>query len=77
MFSCLVWQCDPSLLCSAMIKFRINLLNSATYVWLVMKLLFYADCHGALGVVDPANLKVILCEGFKIECAHRDHRQRW
>ena len=40
-----------------------------------MKLLFYADCLGALGAGDPANLKVILWEGFKIECAHRDHHR--
>ncbi|KAK8456228.1 hypothetical protein SEVIR_4G295900v4 [Setaria viridis] len=31
-----------------------------------------ADCLGALGAVDPAKIKVISCERFKIECSDDD-----
>jgi len=34
-----------------------------------MKLLVCADCLGALGAADPANLKMIFCEYFNIECS--------
>ncbi|KAF6176279.1 hypothetical protein GIB67_023570 [Kingdonia uniflora] len=31
-----------------------------------------ADCLGALGAVDPAKVKVVSCERFKIECSDDD-----